>query len=76
MPSFHAFPFSLITSQIDTAPKRRSPQSRPNRSLITSQIDTAPKPERGAILDSIGLITSQIDTAPKRGETPRAAKSV
>ena len=35
---------SLITSQIDTAPKPLGDQRRAYRRLITSQIDTAPKP--------------------------------
>ena len=33
----------LITSQIDTAPKRIERQGRTRAGLITSQIDTAPK---------------------------------
>ena len=33
----------LITSQIDTAPKRHPRRSERIDSLITSQIDTAPK---------------------------------
>ena len=35
---------SLITSQIDTAPKPRAGRLRKEFRLITSQIDTAPKP--------------------------------
>ena len=34
---------SLITSQIDTAPKPALPQQGADKGLITSQIDTAPK---------------------------------
>ena len=37
---------SLITSQIDTAPKLVSQLLSGERGLITSQIDTAPKPMR------------------------------
>lgn len=37
-------PDRLITSQIDTAPKRFLATSPPPYCLITSQIDTAPKP--------------------------------
>ena len=37
---------SLITSQIDTAPKLTVMKGGAENSLITSQIDTAPKPRR------------------------------
>ena len=56
---------SLITSQIDTAPKHHPLHEPRHRCLITSQIDTAPKPRRMAARAYVGLITSQIDTAPK-----------
>ena len=56
---------SLITSQIDTAPKPEFLHAALFRGLITSQIDTAPKPMLEKLLPSSGLITSQIDTAPK-----------
>ena len=36
----------LITSQIDTAPKRILAAQSRRRGLITSQIDTAPKREQ------------------------------
>ena len=56
---------SLITSQIDTAPKLRiGRQAEPAR-LITSQIDTAPKLLVCHPSHLFSLITSQIDTAPK-----------
>ena len=56
---------SLITSQIDTAPKHLHALDENVARLITSQIDTAPKhtPEMYDSYES--LITSQIDTAPK-----------
>ena len=57
---------SLITSQIDTAPKRRAQRGYGRRRLITSQIDTAPKLHDLAGFLVARLITSQIDTAPKR----------
>ena len=57
---------SLITSQIDTAPKPPLRLARLRLRLITSQIDTAPKQELGAFFSLGSLITSQIDTAPKR----------
>ena len=38
-------PGCLITSQIDTAPKRAKEFGNRDISLITSQIDTAPKRE-------------------------------
>ena len=60
----------MITSQIDTAPKRLSGGVDGGRGLITSQIDTAPKPDVLATLIADCLITSQIDTAPKRVRTP------
>ena len=44
---------SLITSQIDTAPKLRLVGLEPFRGLITSQIDTAPKLALGARLGPI-----------------------
>ena len=55
----------LITSQIDTAPKRLAGLISSVRSLITSQIDTAPKRDIAESLRYMSLITSQIDTAPK-----------
>ena len=55
----------LITSQIDTAPKRVHAPGVAGLGLITSQIDTAPKPGCGHPAAGVGLITSQIDTAPK-----------
>ena len=56
---------SLITSQIDTAPKRASSAYAKKSRLITSQIDTAPK-QIVEYTDGVeSLITSQIDTAPK-----------
>ena len=57
---------SLITSQIDTAPKLRPSCSTWRASLITSQIDTAPKRRLAFIPFRKSLITSQIDTAPKQ----------
>ena len=56
----------LITSQIDTAPKRGTGWSHRRPRLITSQIDTAPKPTSTGLHCWPCLITSQIDTAPKR----------
>ena len=56
----------LITSQIDTAPKRHPGLIQTPACLITSQIDTAPKPNAIIGANGEGLITSQIDTAPKR----------
>ena len=56
---------SLITSQIDTAPKRNWRWAVLPRRLITSQIDTAPKLLEAFEETTDGLITSQIDTAPK-----------
>ena len=56
---------SLITSQIDTAPKLMGGMVWTRASLITSQIDTAPKPMWDIVRVGSGLITSQIDTAPK-----------
>ena len=55
----------LITSQNDTAPKRRLCTGCRRRRLITSQNDTAPKPSRRSASGLDGLITSQNDTAPK-----------
>ena len=57
---------SLITSQIDTAPKLREFDISYFAGLITSQIDTAPKRYAACDGHRRGLITSQIDTAPKR----------
>ena len=57
---------SLITSQIDTAPKLVLLAAGEPVGLITSQIDTAPKPRSTTRLESPSLITSQIDTAPKQ----------
>ena len=62
----------LITSQIDTAPKRQRRRPFGSQGLITSQIDTAPKPVCGRRRGCERLITSQIDTAPK----PRPVASV
>ena len=56
----------LITSQNDTAPKRRNPRRSRRASLITSQNDTAPKRGRSPRRSGTRLITSQNDTAPKR----------
>ena len=56
----------LITSQIDTAPKRNFILQSEHGGLITSQIDTAPKQPGKNGRDIHSLITSQIDTAPKR----------
>ena len=56
---------SLITSQIDTAPKLSQCWSAPIPRLITSQIDTAPKLLGARCRGRVGLITSQIDTALK-----------
>ena len=56
---------SLITSQIDTAPKHVVPSSLKQWGLITSQIDTAPKLHHRNLGRGESLITSQIDTAPK-----------
>ena len=56
----------LITSQIDTAPKRSSCRRCSSARLITSQIDTAPKLGRRCSRTYSSLITSQINTAPKR----------
>ena len=61
---------SLITSQIDTAPKRGYGRRCGDACLITSQIDTAPKLPGGQPRGDLRLITSQIDTAPKRATTP------
>ena len=57
--------YSLITSQIDTAPKRELSQVEHGERLITSLIDTAPKQNANANAEPERLITSQIDTAPK-----------
>ena len=57
---------SLITSQIDTAPKPIRWAFLDTSGLITSQIDTAPKPPPVHAPQLRGLITSQIDTAPKQ----------
>ena len=59
-------PASLITSQIDTAPKQNREVERDAQRLITSQIDTAPKRREEAMVTITSLITSQIDTAPKQ----------
>ena len=59
---------SLITSQIDTAPKLRDARGERRDGLITSQIDTAPKHGRYRPMGRYSLITSQIDTAPKQEE--------
>ena len=56
---------SLITSQIDTAPKLGMFDNTQNNRLITSQIDTAPKQILTPSAFATCLITSQIDTAPK-----------
>ena len=63
----------LITSQIDTAPKRLQEAPAEGHGLITSQIDTAPKLKLLWSGSAAGLITSQIDTAPKRCSTIRTA---
>ena len=63
--SFVVATVGLITSQIDTAPKRLCTSPSPSLCLITSQIDTAPKLSASSLSDSTCLITSQIDTAPK-----------
>ena len=55
----------MITSQIDTAPKRGRVRQAGKDRLITSQIDTAPKRLLPYDLLAVSLITSQIDTAPK-----------
>ena len=55
----------MITSQIDTAPKRMEVKDGTYVSLITSQIDTAPKLAGRWLPPTTSLITSQIDTAPK-----------
>ena len=55
----------LITSQIDTAPKRDGLGEGVDEDLITSQIDTAPKQAYEPHDPGLYLITSQIDTAPK-----------
>ena len=55
----------MITSQIDTAPKRLDFLKGKEVSLITSQIDTAPKRKASSADLFNRLITSQIDTAPK-----------
>ena len=55
----------LITSQIDTAPKRVPVRPGNHVRLITSQIDTAPKLPIERLDLSICLITSQIDTGPR-----------
>ena len=57
---------SLITSQIDTAPKLDPYFGSSDKGLITSQIDTAPKRAGVCAPRRHGLITSQIDTAPKQ----------
>ena len=66
----------LITSQIDTAPKRGDRQRGKRPCLITSQIDTAPKPLFALLAHHQSLITSQIDTAPKRDRGPRDRRGV
>ena len=55
----------MITSQIDTAPKRDGENIHLENGLITSQIDTAPKHGNQGCYGHVSLITSQIDTAPK-----------
>ena len=67
---------SLITSQIDTAPKPSPLSFRTLLGLITSQIDTAPKLSGWAESNQISLITSQIDTAPKRPADQEARADV
>ena len=70
--------FSLITSQIDTAPKHRLRALHRAEGLITSQIDTAPKQFSCRYSRPLSLITSQIDTAPKpgRSRTARPARLI
>ena len=63
----HAVP-SLITSQIDTVPKRPLQGGFERHCLITSQIDTVPKHSFAPVLGEASLITSQIDTVPKHDE--------
>ena len=55
----------MITSQDDTAPKRRSGSQHTPVRLITSQDDTAPKLNGSSACSWRCLITSQDDTAPK-----------
>ena len=64
---------SLITSQIDTAPKLLMATEAQLKGLITSQIDTAPKHSKVQDAQKLGLITSQIDTAPKPSPTASVA---
>ena len=66
----------LITSQIDTAPKRLPHMAHLPLGLITSQIDTAPKPCSMRFRRITCLITSQIDTAPKPRIVAPPPKSV
>ena len=67
---------SLITSQIDTAPKLGREDERPATRLITSQIDTAPKRFTNNRKKPACLITSQIDTAPKHAHSDDAGDEV